>query len=210
MIPRLGGLLPLQVAKPVTTFTAEPTGGPEPLSNKPRGGHLPLWGALSHIPAMLQPLNDPLHDPLERRPVAAQATHPVRHSTLLQPLGDPLYRPQCPSTPGCRPPHPPRAASVKAAPPGPRCVAAQNCRFPKQQRDPPRDPAAVETVPGPRTSLIEASRLAPLPLPRAVFRQGPHPPAAMYVATPGQNWNSQHRDYSSRPVLRGKTAGQYV
>lgn len=191
------GSAPSQVVTPVTTFTAEPTGGPEPLSDplydptQRAFSTAPVPGAVSHAPALLQPLDDPLYDPLERRPFVARATHPVRPSVLLQPLDDPLYDPTVQG--------PPRPTSVTAAPHGPRFVAAQNSRFPKQQSDPLYDPAAVETVPGlkdvtHRGEQVGTPTLAQGPTARGHTPQQPPQGRTRPPSTEG---------YSSRPILDG-------
>ena len=204
-----------QFVTPVTTFTAEPIGVPEPLSD-------PLYdpaaravatapGAVTRVPALLQPLDDPLYDPLDRRPVVAPARHPVRPSILLQPLDDPLYDPtvQRPSP----------AASVAAAPHaphGPRFVAAQNSRFPKQQSDPLYDPAAVETLPGQkdvthRGEQVGTPTLAP-PQGPSTFEAAPLQPPQGRTRTRNTTQHGSTEDYSSRPILAGsgRRAGRTV
>lgn len=191
------GPSPSQVVTPVTTFTAEPTAVLEPLSDPffdPTQRALapaPVPGAVTRVPALLQPLDDPLYDPLERRPVIAPPTHPAKPSTLLQPLDDPLYDPTVQ--------RPPQKAS-RAAHHGPRFVAAQNSRFPKQQSDPLYDPAAVETLPGLKDVTHRGEQVGTPTF--APHQQGPG--AAPRQPPQGRPRPLSTNDYySSRPILSG-------
>ena len=197
-----------QAVTPVTTFVAEPTGVPEPLSDPlydPAARAVAIApGAVTRVPALLQPLDDPLYDPLERRPVVAAARHPVRPSILLQPLDDPLYDPTVLK--------PSQAASVAAAPHaphGPRFVAAQNSRFPKQQSDPLYDPAAVETLPGQKDVTHRGEQVG---TPTFAPQQGPSTFGAAPLQPPHGRTRTRGRtttqrgsteDFSSRPVPGG-------
>ena len=192
-----------QSVTPVTTFTAEPTGVLEPVSDPlydPAVRAATASGAVTCVPTLLPPLDDPLYDPLERGPVVAVPRHPVRPSTLLQPLDDPLYDPTVQ--------RPSQAASVAAAPRaphGPRFVAAQNSRFPKQQSDPLYDPAAVQSLPGQKDVTHRGEQVG---TPTFASQQGPstfgvpprRPPQGRTRTRPTPQRNISE-DYSSRPIL---------
>ena len=197
-----------QFVTPVTTFTAEPTDVLEPVSDPlydPAARALATApGAVTCVPAPLQPLDDPLYDPLERRPVVASATrHPVRPSILLQPLDDPLYDPT-----DYRPSQAASVAAAPHAPHGPRFVAAQNSRFPKQQSDPLYDPAAVETLPGQkdvthRGEQVGTPTFAPQQGPAAAPLQPPQSRARPRTRARTTAQPSSTEEFSSRPILGG-------
>ena len=177
----------------VTSSSAEPIGISEPLSDPLydpalRAVSIPGAGAIACVPALLQPLDDPLYDPVQRRPVVAPTTHPVRPSILLQPLDDPLYDPTVQ--------RPLRAASSAAAPHGPRFVAAQNSRFPKQQNDPLYDPAAVETLPGQKDVTHRGEQVG-----TPTF--APQGGAPVQQPPQGRPQTVSTGDFSTRPILGG-------
>ena len=191
----------------VASFSAEPIGVPEPLSDPLYDPALravtavPGAGATARVPALLQPLDDPLYDPVQRRPVVAPATHPVRHSILLQPLDDPLYDPTVQ--------RPPRAASSAAAPHGPKFVAAQNSRFPKQQNDPLYDPAAVETLPGQKDVTHRGEQVG---TPTFTTQAAPSARVGAPVQQPPQGRPQvvSTGDFSTRPVLGSRRPARTV